>query len=386
MNGSTTSMFLIPSVFEHGHSVPNTNTQSEGASVVPDYQSEPYQQHRNIARNSCGTMKHNSAEDTQPVIPHNIVEHVDITSSDLHLDPSEEETHSTLSQDTNTFIDPPEEHALNSTFFCLSADNGEPFKACVTKIIDDSDQVTKKAPVDIDNPDEDAMQTKVDAKCQELAFSPIGVQVPNASHCSLVDKSWNPYCHGENAPTVLFTTKSALPKDHSTANTVMTNQPLLSPLCGKHYNMAQQQLHHVATLRNKVMYDNRPLATSSICSDAHLGQTSSAPSYDVFAHCNQDSLPDFPTYHTKAQISIRSEYFDAFSQLTHLIAQKKLLQVTCPHGETKHDRHSICMETLHEKNAPNTAFENSTPNHLMHHSPSLHPPDLCAPFRIFVIS
>ncbi|KAL7566314.1 hypothetical protein ACA910_013638 [Epithemia clementina (nom. ined.)] len=137
-------------------------------------------------------MKHKSGEDMQQFIPHVTVEHVDITSSDLHLLPSAEETHSTLSQDTNTFIDPPEEHALNSKFVCLSANNGEQFNACVTKIIDDPDQVTKKkVPVDIDNPDEDAMQTKVDAKCQELAFLPIGVQVPDANHCSLVDKSWN---------------------------------------------------------------------------------------------------------------------------------------------------------------------------------------------------
>ncbi|KAL7573797.1 hypothetical protein ACA910_007826 [Epithemia clementina (nom. ined.)] len=215
-----------------------------------------------------------------------------------------------------------------------------------------------KGPIDIDYPDEDLTKTNVNIEHPDLAIVTFDDHLPDQSNS----------------------------KKHNKENTIMTNPTLLSPLQGNCYNMAQQQLHHVATLTNQRETHHGSLKTSSISSDAHLGKTSSAPSYDVTAHCNQDSLPDFPTYHTKAQASIRSEYFDAFSQLTHLIAQKKLLKVTCPHGETKHDHHSICIEMLHEKNAPNTAFENSTPNHLMHHSPSLHPSDLCAPFCIFAIS
>ncbi|KAL7574404.1 hypothetical protein ACA910_008499 [Epithemia clementina (nom. ined.)] len=361
-------------------------------------------------------MKHESAEDMHQVIPHVSDEHVDITSSDLHLDPSAEETHSTLSPDHSTICNysaeepshmmhiisddnPPEEHELNPTFVYLSTDNGEQFNACAIKIIDDTDQETKEsiigiddpnpvtmqASVAIDNPDEDAMQTNVDAACQELTVLPIDVQVPDASHCSLSDKSWNPYCHGENAPTVLSTTES--PQKHNTGYTSMNDQTLLSPLQGNCYHMAHQ-LHHVASLTHQGKNHHGSLKISFISSDAHLGKIPSAPSSDVTAHCNRDSLPDFPTYHTKVQTSLRSEYFDIFSQLTHLIAQKKPVdkKVTCLHGETKHDRHSICMEMLHEKNAPNTAFENSTPNHLMHHSPSLHPPDLCAPLLIFALS
>ncbi|KAL7562525.1 hypothetical protein ACA910_008232 [Epithemia clementina (nom. ined.)] len=391
ISGSITSMFLNPSVVEHDHSVPNTNNQSEGTSVVPDYQSEPYQQHHNIAGNSYRTIKHESAEDMHQVIPHANDEHVDITSSDLHLDPSAEETHSTLSPDHNTICNysaeepshmmhtisddnPPEDYELSHTFVHIFAENGEKFNACTIKIIedtdketkgsiiviDDPDQVTMKGPVDIDYPDEDLPKTNVNIAHPDLAIVTFDDHLPDQSNS----------------------------KKHNKENTIMTNPTLLSPLQGNCYNMAQQQLHHVATLTNQRETHHGSLKTSSISSDAHLGKTSSAPSYDVTAHCNQDSLPDFPTYHTKVQTSLRSEYFDAFSQLMHLIAQKKPVykKMTCLHGETKHDHHSICVEMLHEKNAPNPAFENSTPNHLMHHSPSLHPPDLGVSFHNFAIS
>ncbi|KAL7565444.1 hypothetical protein ACA910_020829 [Epithemia clementina (nom. ined.)] len=288
----------------------------------------------------------------------------------------------------NTSVNPPDAYGLSHTSVHLSAQHGEQFNACNIKIIGDPDKDTKKTFVGTDTLDKETKRKIGGTNNQEITVLPLMVHLNDTSHCSLVDKSWIPYFHGENALTDLFTTKSEPPKEHNTANTVMINQPSLSPLCGQHYNMAQQRLHHVASLTNQGKNPHRSLTVSSISSDAHLGKTSSAPSYDVTAHCNQDYLPDFPTYHTKAQASIRSEYFDAFSQLTYLIATKKPVNkiVTCLHGETKHDHHSICMEMLHVKNAPNTASENSTPKQLMHHSPSLHPPDLCAPFRIFAIS
>ncbi|KAL7569557.1 hypothetical protein ACA910_013926 [Epithemia clementina (nom. ined.)] len=336
-------------------------------------------------------MKHESAEDMHQVIPHVNDEHVNITSSDLHLDSSAEETHSTLSPGHNTICNysaeepshmmhtisddnSPEDYELSHTLVHLFAENGEKFNAYTIKIIedtdketnnsiiviDDPDQVTMKGPVDIDYPDEDLTKTNVNIEHPDLVIVTFDDHLPDQSNS----------------------------KKHNKENTIMTNPTLLSPLQGSCYNMAQQQLHHVASLTNQRETYHGSLKTSSISSDAHLEKPSSAPSYDVTAHCNQDSLPDFPTYHTKVQTSLRSEYFDAFSQLMHLIAQKKPVykKMTCLHGETKHDRHSICMEMLHEKYAPNTAFENSTSNHLMHHSPSLHPPDLCAPFRIFAIS
>ncbi|KAL7577426.1 hypothetical protein ACA910_004712 [Epithemia clementina (nom. ined.)] len=335
-------------------------------------------------------MKHESAEDMHQVIPHVSVEHVDITSSDLHLDPSAEETHPTLSPDHSTICNyskeepshmmhtisddnSPEDYELSHTLVHLFAENGEKFNACAIKmiedtdqetkdsiiVIDDPDQVTMRGPVDIDYPDEDFTKTSVNIECSEFAIVTFDVHLPDPSNS----------------------------KKHKTKNIIMTNQTLMSPLQGNCYNMAQQQLHHVATLTNQRETHHGSLKTSSISSDAHLGKTSSAPSYNVTAHCNQDSLSDFPTYNTKAQASICSEYFDAFSQLTHLIAQKKPVykKVTCPHGDTKHDHYSICVETQHAKNAPNTAFEDSTPNLLVHHSSSLHPLDLCALFRIFAL-
>ncbi|KAL7561964.1 hypothetical protein ACA910_022519 [Epithemia clementina (nom. ined.)] len=158
-------------------------------------------------------MKHESAEDMHQVIPHVRVEHVDITSSNLHLDPSVEETHSTLSPDHSTICNhskeepshmmhtisddnPPEDYELSHTLVHLFAENGEKFNACAIKmiedtdketkdsiiVIDDPDQVTMKDPVDIDYPDEDLTKTNVNMECSELAIVTFDVHLPDLSN------------------------------------------------------------------------------------------------------------------------------------------------------------------------------------------------------------
>ncbi|KAL7567246.1 hypothetical protein ACA910_016715 [Epithemia clementina (nom. ined.)] len=144
----------------------------------------------------------------------------------------------------HTSVNPPGAYGLSQTSVNLSAQNGEHFNACTIKNdqetkdiildIDDSDQVSKKTIVDIQNPDEDATRTMFDIENQELAAFPVDVHLPDTNQSSLVDNSLELYHHGENAPTNLSNTKSESPKEHNTANTTMTNQPLLSPLCDKH--------------------------------------------------------------------------------------------------------------------------------------------------------
>ncbi|KAL7565951.1 hypothetical protein ACA910_008409 [Epithemia clementina (nom. ined.)] len=175
----------------------------------------------------------------------------------------------------------------------------------------------------------------------------------------------------------------------------MINQPLLSPLCGKHYNMAQQQIHHVTILKNQAAYDNRPFGTSFTSSHAHLCTTSSAPSYYVTDYCNQDSPLDLDAYHTTAQALIRSEYFEAFHQLQNLIVQKKPVNNKVTHGETTNDPNSTCVEQLHATKAPHKASEEKVPNKAFtyaepyrlanHSSPLLHF-DLHAHFRVSTLS
>ncbi|KAL7578837.1 hypothetical protein ACA910_016057 [Epithemia clementina (nom. ined.)] len=259
----------------------------------------------------------------------------------------------------HTSVNPPEAYGLSQTSVNLSAHHEEHFNACTIKDdqgtkdtiidIDDSDQVSKKTIVAIQNPDEDTTKTMVDIEHQKFAALPVDVYLPDTNQSSLVDKSLELYRHGENAPTNLSNTKSESPKENNMANTAMTNQPLLSPLCGKHYNMAQQRLYHVATLKVKAVYDNGPFDTSFTSSHAHLCTTSSAPSGDVTDHFNPDSSPDKHAHHTPAQDSICSEYFEAFHQLQHLIALKKPVntKVACQHGETTHVPNSTCMEQPH---------------------------------------
>ncbi|KAL7580756.1 hypothetical protein ACA910_001038 [Epithemia clementina (nom. ined.)] len=286
-----------------------------------------------------------------------------LTSSDPHFNAQ-----------NHTPGNPPEAYGLSKTSVNLSAQNGEPFYACTIKNdqgtkdiildIDDSDQISKKAIVAIQNPDEDATKTMIDIENQELAPLPVDTHLPDTNQYPLVDKSLELYHHGENAPTDLSNTKSESPKGHNMANTAMTNQPLLSPLCGKHYNMAQQRLHHVATLKVKVVYDNGPFDTSFTSSCAHLCTTSPAPSDDVTEHFNQDSSPDTHAYHKQAQDSIRSEYFEAFHQLQHLIALKKPVNTTvaCQHGETTHVPSSTCVEQPHATKAPHHTSGEQVPN------------------------
>ncbi|KAL7572862.1 hypothetical protein ACA910_004517 [Epithemia clementina (nom. ined.)] len=297
----------------------------------------------------------------------------------------------------NTSVNPPDAYELSHTSVHLSPQNGEQFNACNIKIIDDPDKDTKKTFVGTDKLDKETKKIINGTNNQEITVLPLMVHLNDTSHCSLVDKSWIPYFHGENAPTDLFTTKSEPPKEHNTANTVMINQPLLSPLWGKHYNMAQQRIYHVTTLKNHAAYDNGTFGTSFTSPHAHLCTTSSSPCYDVTDYCNQDSPLDLDAYHTTAQALICSEYFEAFHQLQNLIAQKKPVnnKVACPHRETTHDPNSTCVEQLHATKAPHKASEEKVPNKAFtyaepyclanHSSPLLHF-DLHAHFCISTLS
>ncbi|KAL7565721.1 hypothetical protein ACA910_005415 [Epithemia clementina (nom. ined.)] len=197
------------------------------------------------------------------------------------------------------------------------------------------------------------------------------VHLLGTSHCPSVDKSSSePDHHGEETPRDLSTPETTMKQNME--NNRMNNQTLLSPLQGKCYNMTKKRLDHIAALTNKMGNNNKPLTTSSISSQVHLCKSHNEPSSDV--SCSESS-PDTDVYHSKVQDSLRSDYFEAFSQLKSFLAIKNPIsnKVACLHGEKPHSQQPRSMEQPNEEKTQNIALKFVKQYTLKNHPSPLHP-------------